>query len=1234
VLLVLVKSTSQSPCDHRVFQHNSTNDEGTYISNEVISVGNCSSVTVTGLRLQQVSVLFNITAMCESAASTHPAVVVQISDSQLENFSSIAITGTNSLSQGCTVQVELTRLRVTNALLLLAELRLVSWLNSTVLPAAEIVPFDAYIHIVESEFSAWGPDNARACQDYTLVGLIVRTLPVANLAAPFQFAKTFSAFAQLYTISFSGVGASLRHHRCQFSCYGGPALGQGYGGYLCAAATFGRGYHGFENLASFVDSDSVVVVSVNAEAEARGLYVYRHSLYAANQGVICLRRANITVQYTFGGSLSGPYATAVGLDFNFFWNVLLARSGSTIALDGCVIRVDGGKWMRAVGVLIYDLYRGSWQVDYGSSFLIDGTRINAASSVWAAAMEVFVPMQVAVASAVVVQHSKLSAVSSSGYNWAIRLNAGITVLNSSSFAVMNSTLEATVPLAGEAISMEIALNGQDLLVSEDSVFALVNSSLIAASPGSPTGSAPTVWRYSGGNGATIRVSNGSSFAMIGVNISLTVKTAYFRPAAIRILGGPQLYDDGVPADQSRSTFLFDSLHTRISAGPDGVSSTLVTFNAPPARLSAARLTANYSATLWARCLHRNGSLLTEVTSEATGGILQGTAALSDDILAASVDDTATCGLITSQVGQRALDNSRASLATSVEMCELPSAGPLHCGWGSARGVPAWDEQQGRCGCRCSARDAVVLDQLRRYRFESVRINGECVVVPSGVLLSWHVRRAAWSRDGLRAARTDTSSRSLTSSRQPLSTATISLTLAARHHTATLTAPRSTNTTVPTTAPRTPAPSTAGPTTPPLAPPSTSHTSGTSATTTAALPSSDTTAKGTLPDDADAAVEESVADLMWLPASVVRPAVVVASAVASVVSIQGASKPSTLRRVAMAADACSARSAYSVDSLNDYPDAMTVLPYVALGDGAVGRATGAAAFTGGIGAVTLLLIVTAAPWLAGCSAWMRMLVSSWVAFLAAYLAPTIGEAAMFVVLKGASHQVAIGVAGALMAEAALLLLAHTAWRFVAQPPYLPTDGDRLSHLGRVLWPAVEGARDPTVPSHRMYPIGDLCAATIIGIASGALRAGEDAPTRPCVWAPPAILVASVTLTAYLLIARPLADTIEWVLMLAVAGAQSLLGGLVVAATRGVGSLDSSIAILASVIEVLTLALPVVLAVWALWEQRRCSSGSKADRDSERSVPPLSSFDDAPLLIAPAHGDSVDHQIHVVQNPLLK
>jgi hypothetical protein len=100
------------------------------------------------------------------------------------------------------------------------------------------------------------------------------------------------------------------------------------------------------------------------------------------------------------------------------------------------------------------------------------------------------------------------------------------------------------------------------------------------------------------NGATIRVSNGSSFAMIGVTISLTVKTAYFLPAAIRILGGPQLYDDGVPADQSRSTFLFDSLHTRISAGPGGVSSTLVTFNTPPARLSAAHLTANYSATLW------------------------------------------------------------------------------------------------------------------------------------------------------------------------------------------------------------------------------------------------------------------------------------------------------------------------------------------------------------------------------------------------------------------------------------------------------------------------------------------------------------------------------------------------------------------------------------------------------------------------------------------------------------
>jgi hypothetical protein len=363
-------------------------------------------------------------------------------------------------------------------------------------------------------------------------------------------------------------------------------------------------------------------------------------------------------------------------------------------------------------------------------------------------------------------------------------------------------------------------------------------------------------------------------------------------------------------------------------------------------------------------------------------------------------------------------------------------------------------------------------------------------------------------------------------------------------------------------------------------------------------------------------------------------VVVASAVASVISIQGASKPSTLRRVAVAADACSARSAYSVDSLNDYPDAMTVLPYVALGDGAVGRAAGAAAFTGGIGAVTLLLIVVAAPWLAGRSAWVRMLVSSWVAFLAAYLAPTIGEAAMFVVLKGASHQVAIGVAGALMAEVALLLLAHTAWRFVSQPPYLSTSGDRLSHLGRVLWPAVEGARDPTVPSHRMYPIADLCAATIIGVASGALRAGEDAPTRPCVWAPPAILVVSVTITAYLLIARPLADTIEWIIMSAVAGAQSLLGTLVVAATRGVGSLDLSIAVLASIIEVLTLALPVVLAVWALWEQRRCSPGSKADRDSERSVPPLSSLDDAPLLIAPADRDSLDHQIHVVQNPLRK
>jgi hypothetical protein len=116
----------------------------------------------------------------------------------------------------------------------------------------------------------------------------------------------------------------------------------------------------------------------------------------------------------------------------------------------------------------------------------------------------------------------------------------------------------------------------------------------------------------------------------------------------------------------------------------------------------------------------------------------------------------------------ALDNSRASLATSAEMCELPATSPLHCGWGSARGVPAWDGQQGRCGCRCSAHDAAVLDQLRRYRFESVRINGECVVVPSGLLLSWHVRRAAWSRDGLRAALTDTSSRSLTSSQQPLS----------------------------------------------------------------------------------------------------------------------------------------------------------------------------------------------------------------------------------------------------------------------------------------------------------------------------------------------------------------------------------------------------------------------------------------------------------------------------------
>jgi hypothetical protein len=64
--------------------------------------------------------------------------------------------------------------------------------------------------------------------------------------------------------------------------------------------------------------------------------------------------------------------------------------------------------------------------------------------------------------------------------------------------------------------------------------------------------------------------------------------------------------------------------------------------------------------------------LAEVTSDAAGGILQGTAALSDDILAASIDDTTTCGLITSEVGQRALDSSRASLATSAEMCELPS----------------------------------------------------------------------------------------------------------------------------------------------------------------------------------------------------------------------------------------------------------------------------------------------------------------------------------------------------------------------------------------------------------------------------------------------------------------------------------------------------------------------------------------------------------------------------------